>query len=130
MVTVLLFLCIFKYVRLHSNNQSLVTKNKQKQDLLVIQRIFITFGVLSVVVTPTSVFVLLAYINHVEHPLTHRMTMLSYAMSMVVLSVETIFVTTQLKALLLKIWQRNRVILIGINLAGSIPNNVVNEIEV
>jgi hypothetical protein len=58
------------------------------------------------------------------------MTMLSHAMSMVVLSVETIFVTPQLKALLLKIWQRNRVILIGINLAGSIPNNVVNEIEV
>jgi len=46
--------------------------------------------------------------------------MLSYAISMVILSVETIFVTPQLKALLLKIWQRNRVIPIGINLAGSI----------
>jgi hypothetical protein len=48
--------------------------------------------------------------------------MFSYAMSMMVaLSVEMIFVTPQLKALLLKIWQRNRVIPIGANLTGSIP---------
>ncbi len=49
------------------------------------------------------------------------MSMFSYAMLMVVLSVEMIFVTPQLKALLLKIWQQNRVIPIGANLTGPIP---------
>jgi hypothetical protein len=95
-------------------------RNKHRQDLLVIQRIFLTCGLLMIVQTPTTIFILLAFINGVEHPLTYRISTFLYSLSIMMLSIAMIFVTTQLKALILKLFRRNRIIPVRVNLTDSI----------
>jgi hypothetical protein len=103
-----------------SNKRSLLVKYNQERELLALRRIFMSIGLLFVIAIPPTIFILMALITRQEHPLAHRITMVSYAMSMAVLSVDLIFATPQLKTLLSRMWQRNRVVPIGTNLADTI----------
>ena len=115
----IIYICIIKHVRRHFNNQSLIAKRRQQRDLVAIKRIIITINVLFIFILPTLVFFIMGWINGIEHPLTHRMTMLSYAMSTAVLSVLVVIVTPQLKAVIMKIRQRNQVTPVDANVSAS-----------
>jgi hypothetical protein len=71
----------------------------------------------------------MAVITGSEHSFAHRTTMISYAISTAVLSVGTVFVTPQLKSVILKLWQRNRVVPIRTNVKDSIQIRTIATIK-
>jgi hypothetical protein len=120
---------IILFIRQHSNNQSLLIQRKQQRDLIAIRRIFITNTLLIAFIIPILILVIIAFITNVDLSIDHRIKMLSYGISMAVLSVETVFVTPQLKTIILSIWHRNRVVPIRTNLPSSVhlePIAIIN----
>jgi hypothetical protein len=117
------------FIHWQSNKRSLLVKYNQERELLALRRIFMSIGLLFVIAIPPTIFILMALITRQEHPLAHRITMVSYAMSMAVLSVDLVFATPQLKTLLSRMWQRNRVVPIDTNLTDTIelrPIAIIN----
>jgi len=88
----------------------LIIKHRQERDFLVIQRILIVFGILLALEVPGIVLAIMLFITGVENPLIYRIKWLSTDVSMAVLSV---FMTPQLKNIIMKRWQRNRVMPMG-----------------
>jgi hypothetical protein len=69
------------------------------------------------------------FITGIQYPLSYRITWLSTDVSMAVLSILTVFMTPQLKSILMKRWQRNRVIPIRATLVNSIHMRTINIIQ-
>ena len=109
-----------------SNNQILAIKRRQERDFLVIQRIIILVGILLGLGIPSIVLILMLYITGVENPLNYRITWLSTDVSMAVLSILIILMTPQLKSIVIKRWQRNRVVPIGAILNSSTHVRIIN----
>jgi hypothetical protein len=108
------------FIRQHSNNQALLIKKNRERDLLAIRRILITNIVLIVVLLPPLVLMMMAFITGEDRSIDHRIQMLSYSVSMAVLCVEIVFVTPQLKTIILRMWQRNRIVPMHANDAGPV----------
>jgi hypothetical protein len=87
----------------------LAIKRRQKRDLVAIQRIFINVGILLASGLPGIVVIVMSLINGVEYPLGHRILLIGVEVSLVILSVQMIFMTPQLKNLVMKRWQQSRV---------------------
>ena len=115
----IIYVRIIKHIRRHLNNQSLIAKRRQQRDLVAIKRIIITLNVLFIFTVPAAVFFIMGLINGVEHPLAHRLIMLSYAMSTAVLSILLVIMTPQLKAVITKIRQRNQIAPVNANASAS-----------
>ncbi len=106
----LIYIRITLFLRQQSNDIELAIKRRQKRDLVVIQRIFINVGLLLVMGLPAIVVIIMSLINDVEYPLSHRILWIGVEVSLVILSIQMIFMTPQLKNLVMKRWQQNRVI--------------------
>jgi hypothetical protein len=56
----------------------------------------------------------MALITGIAHPLSYRILLAGYEVSAAVLSVEMVFMTPQLKHIVLRRWQQNRVAIIEV----------------
>jgi hypothetical protein len=77
-------------------------QRRQQRDLLAIQRIFINVGLLLSVGLPAIVVILMAFFTGVEYPLSQRITWIGVEISFALLSIEMIFMTPQLKNIVMR----------------------------
>jgi hypothetical protein len=104
----IIYIRITLFLRQQSNNLALVVKRKQQRDLLAIQRIFVNVGLLVVLGLPGMVVMMMSLFTGVENPLSQRILYIGIEISLAILSIEMIFMTPQLKNILIR-WQPNRV---------------------
>lgn len=93
----LIHIRITVFLRQQPSNLAIAIQQRQRRDLAIIQRIFLNVGVLVAIGFPTTVFVLRALLNGVEHPLANRISMITTEISFTMLSIVVIFTTPQLK---------------------------------
>ncbi len=105
----IIYIRITLFIRQQSSNLMLSVKRRQQRDLLAIQRIFINVGLLFVLGLPGMTVVLMAFFTGVEYPLSHRILYIGVEISLAILSIEMIFMTPQLRNILIKRCQQNRV---------------------
>jgi len=117
----LIYLRITIFIRQQSNNQTVVVKQRQQRDLLIIRRIFIIVGLLMALGIPTIVLLIIFYITGEKPPHCDPIVWLSISLSLMLLSLSLVIVTTQLKSIVLKKFQHNRVIPLDAPLPIAIP---------
>ncbi len=117
-----IYIRITLFLRQQSIDIELAIQRRQRRDLFAIQRIFINVGILIVAGLPGVVVIIMSLINGVEYRLSYRILWIGIEVSIVILSIQMIFMTPQLKNLVMKRWQQNRVTPIdGSIQMGSIP---------
>ena len=119
--------CVFFiYVRLtiflkyQCNNQTLVARQRQNRDLVIIYRIFITVGAFTIAGTPFISLLLIQLITNVEQPLTLRITWFSVLSTVTGMNVAMVFSTPQLKQIVFRRFQRNQVLPFGNTVTNTI----------
>jgi hypothetical protein len=105
-----IYIRITLFLRQQSNDIELAIKRRQNRDLVAIQRIFINFGLLLVMGLPGMVVIIMSLVNGVQYSLSYRILWIGVEVSLLILSPQMIFMTPQLKNLVMKRWQQNRVI--------------------
>jgi hypothetical protein len=102
----LIYLRITIFLRRHSNNQTILVKQRQQRDLLVLQRLLITLASLTVLGIPVIVLLIMFFITGQENLLFYRIEWLFVDFSMMGLSLATIVSTSHLKGIFLKNFRR------------------------
>jgi hypothetical protein len=125
----MIYLRIIRFIRQQSNNQTLIIKRRQERDFLVIKRIVIIVNILLALGVPSIILISMLYVTGVEYPLSYRITWLSTDVSMAVLSVLIVLMTPQLKSIVMKRWQRNRVMPMRTTIADSIEARATRTIK-
>ncbi|CAF1370275.1 unnamed protein product [Adineta steineri] len=125
LILLFIYLRITIFLRRQPINQTLIVKKRQERDLLVIRRIFITVGLLLTLGLPSLVLLIMLSITGEESLLFFRIEWLSVSLSMVGLSVALVFITPQLKSIILKKYQRNQVLPPNGSLATSVPIGIL-----
>ncbi len=121
----LIYIRITVFIRQQPNNLAVAIKRRQQRDLLAIQRIFINVGLLAVLGLPGLVVITLSLITGIAQPLSYRILLIGCEVSPLVLSVEMVFMTPQLKRIALRRWQQNRVTIIE----GSIQMRPITTVQ-
>ena len=105
----IIYIRIIVFLRRQSSNIAVTVQRRQQRDLMVIRRVLINVAILLVGGMPGSVLISMTLFSGVEQPLQKRIPLMSVGITAVVLSVEMVFMTPQLKRLILSRWQQNRV---------------------
>lgn len=119
----IIYLRIVYFLRSQPNNMVQALKRRQQRDLLAIRRILINVGLLIVLGLPGIVVSIMSF-SGVEYPLSHRILWLGTEISLMVLSIQMLVMTPQLKKIVLHRWYRNRVVPIEVS-ARRRPNAAV-----
>lgn len=119
-----IYIRIIRYLRSHANTQNQSIQRRQARDLLAIRRILTIVSILIILGIPSIILVIIAAIQNKEHPLSFRITWFSLTVSMTVLSVIMIYFIPQLKHMIWKHRQRNRILPMISN--RSVPLQVRN----
>ena len=109
------------FLRQQTINLAVVMKERQERDLMIFRRIFLSVGVLFVLGLPGTVVTLMSFITGIPISLDQRITLFAVETSLAVLSVEMVLMTPQLKKLVMRKWQQNRVMAIE----GGMPMGAV-----
>jgi hypothetical protein len=117
----LLYLRITVYLRRQTHNQTLMVKQRQDRDLLIIRRILITIGLLLALGIPGVVLLIMLRITGEEHPLLLRIEWFFVSLSMIGLSLSTVVFTPQLGNIVPKQFSGNRVVAHDNGMLGAIP---------
>ncbi|CAF1120467.1 unnamed protein product [Adineta steineri] len=121
LILLFIYIRITIYLRQQSNNQIIRFRQGQQRDLIVIKRIFITVGLLSILGIPAAVFLFLFFISGQVHPLVWRIELFFVGLQMIGLCLSQITLIPQLKQIILQKFQRNRVIPLNTVVTRSIP---------
>lgn len=106
----MIYIRIILFLRQTSANPILaIQRKRQQRDLQAVRRIYINVALLCTISLPGIVLILLALITGMEHPLSHHILWMGAEISVTVLSIEMIFTTPQLRNIILRRWQQNRV---------------------
>ena len=105
----LIHIRITTFLRQQSVNIAAIIKQKQQRDLVVMRRIFINVGILLITGLPGTVIALMGVVTRSAHPLNQRITFITAEISFAILSIQMIIMTPQLKRLIMRGWQVNRV---------------------
>ena len=97
------------FLRQQSVTLAAVIKQKQQRDLVVMRRIFINVSVLWIVGLPASVIALVGLFTRNAYPFGRRITFITLEMAFAIMSIQMIIMTPQLKRLIIRRWQVNRV---------------------
>jgi hypothetical protein len=111
----LIYIRITLFIRQQPNNLALAIKRRQQRDLHAMQRIFINVGLLMILGLPCIVVLIMSFINGVEHPLAYGIMWIGAEVSIAALCIEMIFMTPQLKNIVMRRRQQSRVT----NIEGS-----------
>ncbi len=98
-----IYIRITLFIHKQSNNLALAIQHRQQRDLLATQRILINVGLLLTVGLPTIAVIFMAFITGVEFPLSQRITWFGVEVSLAILSIQMIFMTPQLKSIVMRI---------------------------
>jgi len=102
------------------NNQTLIVKQRQDRDVIVIQRILIIVSLLMALGIPAVALIIMFYTTGEEDTIFSRIEWLFVSVSMIGLVLSLVIVTPQLKSMVLKTFQHNRVVPLASTLTGSI----------
>ncbi len=105
----IIYVRISMFLRQQSTNQIVVVHQRQVRDLLVLRRILITVCLLLALGIPSVILLSIFIITSHKQPLFFRIEWLSVSLSMIGLSLSQVIFTPQLKRIVLKIFQYNRV---------------------
>ncbi|CAF0987612.1 unnamed protein product [Adineta steineri] len=115
-----IYIRITTFLRRQTNIQTRIVRQRQERDFLIIRRILLVVGVLISLGIPAMGFLMMAFITHEEHPLTFPIFWFFISISMMSICLLTIIFTPQLKKIVMKIIQHNRVIPTNGSLIASI----------
>ncbi|CAF0760068.1 unnamed protein product [Adineta ricciae] len=101
------------FIRNHSARQTNIVKQRQNRDLVAVQRIIVSVGILLTLGLPTLILFFILLITNFEQPLFHRTMWLDVEVTMAILSVGTVWMTPQLKNIFLGRMLPNRIIPVG-----------------
>ncbi|CAF1320065.1 unnamed protein product [Rotaria sordida] len=118
----LIYLRITIFIRQQPHNQTLMVKQRQQRDLAAIQRIFINVGLLVVLGIPGVTLIIMCFITGIEHPLSYRITWVGPEIAMAILSIQMVFMTPQLKNLIIRRRRRQNHVT---TLNGSVPMRAI-----
>ncbi len=124
LLLLLIYLRITIFLGQHSNNQTLVIKQRQQRDLAVIRRIIIIISLLVTLGIPTTVLLLILYITGQGLSLFYRIAWFTASLSMIALSLSMVVLTPQLKNIVLKKFRHNRVIPLNGTVVGLMPMRI------
>ncbi|UJR06845.1 hypothetical protein I4U23_011133 [Adineta vaga] len=105
----LIYIRITLFIRHQSNTVTVVIKRRQQQHLLAIRRILINVGLLMTTGLPAMVLLVILFVTGVEHPLLYRILWIGAEVSIGMLTIEMIFMTPQLKNIVIKKWRPNQI---------------------
>ncbi|CAF1505093.1 unnamed protein product [Adineta ricciae] len=111
--TLMIYLRITMFLRNQANNLAAVTRQRQRRDFLIVQRILIIMTLLITLGMPTMFFILRFAVTGDYHPLTLRVSCLPVAISMASLNIVLIFSIPQLKSIIRKLLTQNQVVAIS-----------------
>ncbi|CAF1037318.1 unnamed protein product [Adineta steineri] len=120
LILLFIYIRITIYLRQQSTNQIIRFRQGQQRDLIVIKRIFITVGLLSILGIPAAVFLFLFFISGQVHPLVWRIELFFVGLQMIGLCLSQITLIPQLKQIILQKFQHNRVITLNTIVTRSI----------
>ncbi|CAF0794221.1 unnamed protein product [Adineta steineri] len=98
-----IYLHITRFIHQQGNIQTLIIKQRQARDLLVIRRILIIVSLLLILGIPGMTLIFMFIITGEEHPLLYRITFFPISVSQMGLSVALIFSIPQLKNIILNL---------------------------
>lgn len=116
----LIYFRITRFIRIHSNRQTLVIKHRQQRDFNAFRRIIMIVAILFILGLPTISLIIMMFITGKEHPLDFRVMSVSIGTSMAGLSVALIFSVHQLKNMIWKSILPNQVLPMNATLTASI----------
>jgi len=116
-----IYLRITIFLHRQLNNQTLIVKQRQERDVIVIQRIIIIVGLLMTLGIPAVALLIMFYTTGEEYPLFSRIEWFFVSLSILGLVLSLVIITPQLKSIILKTFQHNRVVPLAGTLTGSIP---------
>jgi len=96
---------LIRFVR----RSSMAASTQAKRDMIVVRRIVIVIFILTVISSPPVVLELMLPFTDVGKPLFYRILDITAAIAMFVLSLMLVYVTPQLKEILIRIIKRNQV---------------------
>ncbi|CAF1582839.1 unnamed protein product [Adineta steineri] len=105
----MIYIRITIFIRHHTNNLPLPIKRRHDRDFLVVQRILIIVTLLLILGIPSIFFIIRFIITGDDHPLTNRIAWFPVGISMSGLSVTLVFCIPQLKSIIVKLFQQNRI---------------------
>ncbi|CAF0981409.1 unnamed protein product [Adineta ricciae] len=97
-----IYIRITMYIYRERKTQTKIIRRRQSRDVVVIQRILITVGLLTLAGAPVVFFLIRSLITGNIHPLTSRVTWLIAGVCLTGLSVTLTFSIPQLKSIVLK----------------------------
>lgn len=100
---------IILFLRQQPTNLAVTVKQRQQRDFVILQRIFFNVGLLSTFGFPTLVFVLMWFVADMEYSFSYRIIWLAGETSLALLVVGLVFMTPQLKRLVMRRWRQNQV---------------------
>ncbi len=89
---------------------SIVASTRAKRDVIVVRRIVVVIFILMVICIPSVVLELMLPFTDVGKPLFYRISDITMVIVMFVLSLMLVYVTPQVKEILVRIIKRNQVV--------------------
>ncbi|CAF1121293.1 unnamed protein product [Adineta ricciae] len=122
----LIYLRITIYVQRESSNlQPIAMRRQQQRDIVVIQRIILTAGLVIFAGIPATILLLIKYITGEQQPLFFRINWLTSVISLVQLNVSILLLTPHLKRIVFQKIQPIRIhpLILPLTRSTAIPNN-------
>ncbi|CAF3743212.1 unnamed protein product [Adineta steineri] len=120
-----IYLHITRFIHQQGNKQTLIIKQRQARDLLIIRRILIIVNLLLIIGIPALVLIFMFIITGEEHPLLARITFLPISVSQAGLSVALLFTITQLKNIVLNLRKTSTVTPVTRAVQGTVQVNTI-----
>ena len=124
-----IYIRITIFLRRQSNLQRVLIRRRRNRDLVAIRCIFIIVALLLTSGFPFLVFLVMFFITGEEHLLLHRVTMLSWMVSMTGLSIGLVFFTPELKRIVMSSWTKGRVTPAEQIVANQLPMKSISNLN-
>ncbi|CAF1369817.1 unnamed protein product [Adineta ricciae] len=116
---IVIYFRVGRFLRRQQTNHTLMIKQRQQRDFIILRRIIIIIGILIILGVPTIVLIFVFFITGEMHPLFHRVMWFAVNLSAMTLSISLAIVTPQLKNMIWKKFQQTQII--------PLPNAITNE---
>ncbi|CAF1187590.1 unnamed protein product [Adineta steineri] len=120
-----IYIHITRFIHRQGNIQTLIIKQRQSRDLLIIQRILIIVSLLLILGIPSIVLIFMFIITGVEHPLLARISYFPVSVSQMGLSVALLFSIPQLKNIILNLRKTGTVMPVSRVVRGTIQMRTI-----
>ncbi|CAF1430316.1 unnamed protein product [Adineta steineri] len=120
-----IYMHITRFIHQQGNIQTLIIKQRQSRDLLVIQRILSIVNLLLILGIPSIVLIIMSLIRGEEHPLLARISYFPVSVSQMGLSIALLFSIPQLKNIVLNLNKTSKVTPVNRTIQGTIQMRTI-----